>query len=318
MSIKEPTFDMDIPARRPGIHPLALLSKVSEGRYWAYFLILPSLILVALVILYPVLHGINLSFQELRLTRPQNNGFIGLEHYRELLLEDKVFRIALWNTAIYVGGGVISQFIVGLVAALALNKGGIVMKAASVVVLLPWILPSVVAGNIWALMLDARLGVLNDIFVNLGLLPQYKAWFADPATALPATMVISLWRGFPFFTLLMLAGLQAIDDDLYEAAAVDGANRWQQFWAITLPMLRPVIVATVVLRVIGLVNAPDLVLLLTNGGPGYATQLISLYAVQNAFTDFDFGYAGAISVVTFVILMIFTALYVRITRASQE
>src|SRR5690606_23363059 len=190
-------------------------------------------------------HGINLSFQELRLTRPQNNGFIGLEHYRELLLEDKVFRIALWNTAIYVGGGVISQFIVGLVAALALNKGGIVMKAASVVVLLPWILPSVVAGNIWALMLDARLGVLNDIFVNLGLLPQYKAWFADPATALPATMVISLWRGFPFFTLLMLAGLQAIDDDLYEAAAVDGANRWQQFWAITLPMLRPVIVATV-------------------------------------------------------------------------
>src|SRR5690606_711333 len=226
--------------------------------------------------------------------------------------------IALWNTAIYVGGGVISQFIVGLVAALALNKGGIVMKAASVVVLLPWILPSVVAGNIWALMLDARLGVLNDIFVNLGLLPQYKAWFADPATALPATMVISMWRGFPFFTLLMLAGLQAIDDDLYEAAAVDGANRWQQFWAITLPMLRPVIVATVVLRVIGLVNAPDLVLLLTNGGPGYATQLISLYAVQNAFTDFDFGYAGAISVVTFVILMIFTALYVRITRASQE
>src|SRR5690606_5768286 len=164
MSIKEPTFDIDIPARRPGIHPLALLSKVSEGRYWAYFLILPSLILVALVILYPVLHGINLSFQELRLTRPQNNGFIGLEHYRELLLEDKVFRIALWNTAIYVGGGVIAQFIVGLVAALALNKGGIVMKAASVVVLLPWILPSVVAGNIWALMLDARLGVLNDIF----------------------------------------------------------------------------------------------------------------------------------------------------------
>jgi multiple sugar transport system permease protein len=318
MSLSEPTLENSLPARRLSFNPLALLGQVSEGRFWAYFLILPSLILVALVILYPVLHGIGLSFQEMRLTRPQNNGFIGLEHYQELFLEDDIFRTALWNTVIYVGGGVIAQFVLGLIAALALNKGGIIMKAASVIVLLPWILPSVVAGNIWALMLDSRLGVINDIFVNLGILSQYKAWFADPATALPTTMVISMWRGFPFFTLLMLAGLQAIDDDLYEAAAVDGANRWQQFWGITLPMLRPIIVATVILRVIGLVNAPDLVLLLTNGGPGYSTQLISLYAVQKAFTDFDFGYAGAISVVTFLILMIFTVVYVRITRASQE
>jgi multiple sugar transport system permease protein len=317
MSIGEPTLENSLSVRRVTFNPLALLGRVSEGRYWAYFLILPSLILVSLVILYPVLHGIGLSFQEMRLTRPQNNGFIGLEHYQELL-EDEVFLIALHNTVVYVGGGVIAQFVLGLIAALALNKGGLIMKAASVVVLLPWILPSVVAGNIWALMLDSRLGVINDIFVNIGLLPQYKAWFADPNTALPATMVISMWRGFPFFTLLMLAGLQAIDDDFYEAAAVDGANRWQQFWGITLPLLRPVIVATVVLRVIGLVNAPDLVLLLTNGGPGYATQLVSLYAVQNAFTDFDFGYAGAISVVTFVILMLFTVIYVRVTRASQE
>jgi multiple sugar transport system permease protein len=306
-----------LPVSRFTLNPLVWLGRLSEGRNWAYFLILPSLLLVALVILYPVLYGIGLSFQEMRLTRPDRNAFIGLEHYQDLLT-DRVFHAAVRNTVIWVVVGVISQFTLGLVTALSLNKGTLFMKVAGVIVLLPWILPSVVAGNIWALMLDSRLGVINDIFVKIGLLAQYKAWFADPNTALPATMVISLWRGFPFFTLLLLAGLQAIDEDLYEAASVDGASRWSQFWHITLPLLRPVIVATVVLRVIGLVNSPDLLLLLTGGGPGHATQVLSLYAFQNAYIDFDFGYSGAISVVMFVILMVFTVVYVRVTRAAQE
>ncbi len=317
MGIHEPTIEHPISQRRLTLNPITLLGSISEGRLWAYYLIIPSLILVTVVILYPVLYGIGLSFQEMRLTRPDRNGFIGLEHYQDLLT-DEVFHTAVRNTLIWVVVGVISEFTLGLITALALNKGGIFMKAAGVVVLLPWILPSVVAGNIWALMLDSRLGVLNDMLVKLGLLEQYKAWFADPNTALPATLVIALWRGFPFFTLLLLAGLQAIDEDLYEAASVDGANRWSQFWAITLPLLRPVIVATVVLRVIGLVNSPDLLLLLTNGGPGHATQVLSLYAVQTAFTDFDFGYSGAISVVMFAILMVFTVIYVRVTRAAQD
>lgn len=317
MSVSDPTLQNSFSTRRLTLNPFTLLSHISEGRYWAYYLIIPSLILVAAVILYPVASGINLSFHEMRLTRPDRNGFIGLQHYQNLLT-DSVFQTAVRNTLVWVVFGVLSQFLLGLISALALNKGGLFMKAAGVVVLLPWILPSVVAGNIWALMLDPRLGVINDIFVKVGLLTQYKAWFADPATALPATMVISLWRGFPFFTLLLLAGLQAIDDDLYEAAAVDGASRWNQFWHITLPLLRPVIVATVVLRVIGLVNSPDLLLLLTGGGPGYATQVLSLYAFQKAYTEFNFGYSGAISVIMFVVLMVFTVIYVRVSRMAQE
>ena len=304
-------------SRHLTLNPITLLGRVSEGRNWAYFLILPSLFLVALIILYPVFSGINISFQEMRLTRPGRDGFVGLKHYQDLM-GDTVFRQAVYNTVIWVVVGVVSQFTLGLVTALSLNKGGFFMKVAGVIVLLPWILPSVVAGNIWALMLDSRLGVINDIFVKMGLLEQYKAWFSDPNTALPATMIIALWRGFPFFTLLFVAGLQAINEELYEAASVDGASRWSQFWHITLPLLRPVIVATVVLRVIGLVNSPDLLLLLTNGGPGHATQVLSLYAFQNAYIDFDFGYSGAISVVMFAVLMVFTVIYVRVTRAAQE
>src|SRR5690606_36515506 len=195
MSVSDPTLQNSFSTRRLTLNPFTLLSHISEGRYWAYYLIIPSLILVAAVILYPVASGINLSFHEMRLTRPDRNGFIGLQHYQNLLT-DSVFQTAVRNTLVWVVFGVLSQFLLGLISALALNKGGLFMKAAGVVVLLPWILPSVVAGNIWALMLDPRLGVINDIFVKVGQLTQYKAWFGDPATALPATMVISLCRGF--------------------------------------------------------------------------------------------------------------------------
>ena len=299
------------------LNPIEHLGRLTEGRYWAYYLIIPSILLVAAVILYPVFSGIGLSFQEMRLTRPDKDGFVGLGHYQDLM-GDKVFRKAVQNTLIWVVFGVGSQFALGLITALCLNRSGRFMKVAGVLVLLPWILPSVVAANIWALMLDARLGVINDVLVKLGVLESYHAWFADPNTALPAALVISLWRGFPFFTLLLLAGLQAVDEELYQAASVDGASRLAKFWHITLPMLTPIIVATVVLRVIGLVNSPDLLLILTGGGPGQATQVLSLYAFQKAYIDFDFGYSGAISVVMFVILMIFTVVYVRVTRAAQE
>lgn len=298
-------------------NPFVFLGELSEGRYWAYYLILPSLLLVTAIILYPVISGIGLSFQEMRLTRPDRNGFNGLGHYRDLLT-DRVFLKALQNTFIWVVVGVSLQFLLGLITALCLNRTSRFMKVASVLVLLPWILPSVVAANIWALMLDSRLGVINDILVKLNLIDSYHAWFADPNTALPSAMVISLWRNFPFFTLLLLAGLQAIDEELYQAASVDGANVLSKFWHITLPLLTPIIVATIVLRVIGLVNSPDLLLILTNGGPGHSSQVLSLYAFQKAYIDFDFGYSGAISVVMFVFLMIFTIIYVRVTRAAQE
>ena len=289
--------------------PFTLLGKLSETRGWAYYLIIPSLFLILLVVIYPLFSGISLSFQEKRLTRPDKDAYIGLEHYRELLKDDE-FWLSLKNTGEWVVVGAISQFLLGLCTALALNRSGWLTKLISVIVLLPWILPSVVAANIWALLLDPRLGVLNDILVKIGALDSYFAWFANPDTALPAALVVELWRGFPFFSLMLLAGLQGIPEDLYEAAAVDGASPWSKLRFITMPMLKPVIIAAVILRVISLVNSPDTLLILTNGGPGHATEVLSLYAFQTAYASFDFGYAGALSVVMFAILMAFTALYV--------
>ena len=274
--------------------------------------------MVGAVVVYPVASGILLSFRQMQINRPRlGEPWVGLDHYRRLW-EDEVFRTAAGNTVYWVVGGADSQFLIGLIAALALNRSLPGFRVARVLILLPWLLPSVVAGHMWALLLDSRLGVINDLLVE-GQHHRYaSAWFAEPDTAFPAVLVAELWRWFPFFTLFLLAGLSSIPDELYDAAAMDGAGMRRKFFDITLPLLQPVIVASVILRVISLVNSPDLLIVLTNGGPGQKTQILSLYAFQTAYNSFNFGYAAAISVVLLLVLVVFTVVYVRISKVTQE
>jgi multiple sugar transport system permease protein len=316
LSVTNPSSRTASTSYKFSLNPLTHLAAFSERRHWAYLLILPSLILVAAIVIYPVISGMLISFQQLRLNRPTQTGFVGLDHYADLI-KDPVFQKALVNTLLWVVFGVGTQFLLGLVTALGLNRPLPGMRIARVLVLLPWLLPSVVAGNMWALMLDSRLGVINDLLVKLGLLSTGRPWFADPTTAFPALLVVALWQGFPFFALILLAGLQGIPEDLYEAAAVDGASRWQQFLHVTMPLLTPVTVAVVILRVIGMVNSPDIIIILTNGGPGHATETLSSYAFDTAYQGFNFGYAGALSVIMFLILMIFTVVYVRASGITK-
>ncbi len=301
-------------SRRPF---LSGLGEISETRYWVYLLLLPSLLLLFLVVAYPTIYGFFISVREMRLTRPGLNGWVGMKHYAAMM-SDRVFWISLKNTAIWVVAAVTIEMALGFVAALALNRNLPGTKIFGILILLPYFLPNVVAGHMWALLLDPRLGVINDILVRLGILSTYKAWFADPNTALAATILVEAWHGFPFFALLFLAGLKGIPEDLYKAAAVDGAGAFTKFRLITVPMLKTVITAAVILRVISLVNSPDLLLVLTGGGPGNSTQVLSLYAFQTAYRDFNFGYAGALSVVMFFILMVFAMIYIRLARITRE
>lgn len=296
---------------------LSDLGEISETRYWVYLLLLPSLLLLFLVVAYPTIYGFFISVREMRLTRPGLNGWVGMKHYAAMM-SDRVFWISLKNTAIWVVAAVTIEMALGFVAALALNRNLPGTKIFGILILLPYFLPNVVAGHMWALLLDPRLGVINDILVRLGILSTYKAWFADPNTALAATILVEAWHGFPFFALLFLAGLKGIPEDLYKAAAVDGAGAFTKFRLITVPMLKTVITAAVILRVISLVNSPDLLLVLTGGGPGNSTQVLSLYAFQTAYRDFNFGYAGALSVVMFFILMVFAMIYIRLARITRE
>ena len=308
-----------VPAGASRLGPLALLGQVSETHYWAYVLLLPSLVLVTAVIVYPVASGVWLSLHEFNLLRATlGMRFVGLQQFSELLA-DRDFHTILRNTAVWVAFGATTQFLLGLVTALALNRKTLRWSPlARVLIMLPWVIPSVVAAHMWALLLDARLGVVNDILVRLGLIAGSRAWLAEPGTAMPAVLLVDLWRGFPFFTLLLYAGLQTIPEELHEAAGMDGASPWQQFRNITLPLLTPIIVAAVILRVIGLVNSPDLMIVLTNGGPGLSTFVISLLAFQTAYESFNFGAAAAVSVIMLVALMLFTLLYLRFSGVTRS
>ena len=298
--------------------PSNAMYTLIEGRYWAYLLIIPSMILVAAVVVYPVITGVLLSFREYRLNRPAlGTPWIGLEHYREMM-SDPIIRAALRNTLIWVVVGSISQFVLGLTTALALHRSLRGFKFATVLVLIPWLLPSVVSANMWRLILDSRLGVVNEILGRLGLISQGHAWFTNPDTALYEVLAVELWKNFAFFTLFFLAGLYAIPSEYYEASSVDGSGTLQRFRDITIPMLMPVIVGATILRVIGLFNSPDILLVLTGGGPGYATQTIALYGFQMAYLRFDFGYAAALSVLALFCLMAFTVVYVRASGVTKE
>ncbi|TCV58692.1 MULTISPECIES: carbohydrate ABC transporter permease [Neorhizobium] len=294
-----------------------MIGELSETRYWIYLLLLPSLVIILLVIAYPTIYGMAISFREMRLTRPGLNGWVGFKHYL-VMIDDPVFWVALKNTVLWVTFAVVLELGLGFIAATALNRNVPGTGIFAVLILVPYFLPNVVAGHMWALLLDPRLGVINDILVRIGILNSYKAWFADPNTALAATIFVEAWHGFPFFALLLLAGLKGIPQDLYKAAAVDGAGPIAEFRLITVPMLKSVIAAAVILRVISLVNSPDLLLILTGGGPGDATQVLSLYAFQTAYKDFNFGYASALSVVMFVILMVFAYAYIRLSKIGRE
>ena len=305
-------------SQRRHVSPAGVLSAITEGRYWAFILIAPSLLMVGAVVVYPVVDGFLLSFREYRLNRPAlGTPWIGLEHYRDLL-SDPIIRVALVNTLIWVTVGALSQFFLGMISALALNRSMRGLQAARILVLVPWLLPSVVSANMWRLMLDSRLGVVNDLLIKVGILDSPRAWFTSPDTALYEVLAVELWKNFPFFTLFILAGLHAIPQDLYEASSVDGSGAWRRFRDITVPLLMPVIVAAIVLRVIGLFNSPDVLLILTGGGPGHATQTISLYGFQTAYLNFDFGYAASVSVLALACLMAFTVVYVRVSGVTKE
>ena len=284
---------------------------------WAWALLVPSLVLVGAIIVYPLITGVSLSLHTVILTRPDlGRPVVGLRNFVELA-QDPVIRVAAVNTAIYVGVGVVSQFLLGLGAALLLNRSSKHIWMARTVVMLPWFLPPISAAYMFAFMVDPRYGILTRLLGLVGIDITGQGVLANPDTALWAVLLVELWRSYPFFALFLLAGLQGIPAELAEAASVDGASRLRYFAHVVWPLLRPIVLVSTLLEGIRLANSPTLILLLTNGGPGNATQVLSLYAFHKAYQEFDFGYASSIAVALLVVVAGFAAVYIRV-NAVQE
>ncbi len=290
------------PDQRSFLRRLAVASEP-----WLYSS--PALILIVAVMLVPLALGLSYAFRDVKLLNPFSGGFVGLEHF-ETLFDDRNFARALKNTLFWTGASVLLQFTFGLILALLLDRPFRGRAIAQALVFLPWAVPSFLSGLNWAWLFNPVVGPLPHWLYALGIVDAPTNLLSDPQHAMWGPIIANVWWGIPFFAITLLAALQAIPRDLYEAAAIDGANAFQRFRSITLPFLAPTIAITILLRTVWISNFADLIIVMTNGGPADRTQIVASYIFTQAFRRLDFGYASAIAVVLLGLLMAYSLLIV--------
>jgi len=270
-------------------------------RTWAtpYVLILPGMILLAVMMVYPLIQTVVFSFAKVQLPTFALR-FTGWSNFVAIFGSDNL-RPMLGRTVMWIVGTVVLRFLLGFWAALTFNatvKGTVVLR---ILCILPWTVPSIASANLWRWLLQSDTGLIDETLKSMGLPHLALNWLADPTTALPVVMIAYSWAGFPFIMLLLLAGMHGIPKETYEAAKVDGANWWQTFRFITIPSLRGVIIIAILLEIISALNSFDMLYVLTGGGPGNSSQILSLFIYQTGFTSFNLGGASALSMLLLVI-----------------
>jgi trehalose/maltose transport system permease protein len=283
----------------------------------ALFFLLPSFIFVAIFSLFPIFESFRLSFYRLILTLPWlGQKVVGWQNYIDLW-EDPVAMESLLTTLIFVGVTIPLELLFGLGIALVLNDvfhGRGLLRA---VVLIPWAIPTVVSSQMWRFIFNDRYGLINFIFFGADV-SRYVAPLADPHLALVAIMAAEIWKTTPFAALILLAGLQGIPDDLYEAASVDGATTWQKFRHVTLPLIKPALLLALLFRTIDSLRVFDLVFVTTQGGPADATNVLQFYGYKKTFAEGMVGYGSAIAVAVFLMSLIFSLAYLRFLQTSRQ
>lgn len=306
MSVVSPPVDRttEAPVRKP---------RVSRT---PYLLILPVVILIAIFIAYPVGSVFYYSLQHYNTATPFSNGFAGLDNFRQMF-HDPLFWGSLRFSVKWVVVEVALQLFLGLGLALTVNEAFRGRGLARALVFSPWAVSGVLTTGIWILLYSPSTGVMR-VLGDLGIGSGNTALLAGDHSVFWAAAVAELWRGVPFFAILILADLQSVSGDLYEAANVDGANRFQRFVHVTLPHLRDAILLATLLRCVWEFNNVDLLFTLTGGGPANATTTLPLYIAQKAVSAQDFGYGSALTTAAFLILLFFSIVYLRLSKFGQE
>lgn len=281
----------------------------------AYILLAPALGLLAATLILPVLSAINISLHDVRVIG-SDGPWAGLDNYTRIL-GDTVFWSALGTSAIWVVSNSVVQTVLALIAALVLNQKFPGVRIARVWIILTWIIPTVVVVIIWRWLLSPSGGLINPMLIQLGIISKPMGFFASGPWAMASLVLINSWRWFPFVAVMLLAGLQRIPSDIYEAAAVDGANALQRFRLITWPLLQPTLLVLTVMGTLLSFNVFDIIWLLTAGGPANATQTLPVLIYQTAFKAYRMGDAAAMSVIA-SLLMIGLAIVLLKALAPKE
>ena len=285
-------------SRRTLVFPLLLLT--------------PALAVLLSLSIYPLIYSITISLQ-----RETADGVKWTLGNFARLASDGFFLTAMAHTFVFAAAALVLEFSIGLGLALLLNtqmRGRGFFRAT---LLIPMMLPTVVVGVVWRLMLNANFGAINGTLKDFGINTESLTWTASPRLAFLSVIVVDVWQWTPFVFLVLLAGLQAIPQEPYEAAVIDGSSRWQTFRYVTLPLLKPAILIALLLRTMDLLRVFDQIFILTEGGPGFATETISLYIYRTAFRFFDFGYAAAMSFVLLALTNVISTIYIRLLQTKE-
>jgi multiple sugar transport system permease protein len=278
----------------------------------------PAILTILVVAIIPLAQTVTDSLFQISLKfenapRP----FVGLDNYLSALDDDDWFN-ALRITGLVAGVSVAIELVLGMLIALLINRafhGRGLVRAA---VLVPWALTTVVSAKMWAWIYDGRYGVFNDLLMRLHVIEQPIIFLVRPEVTIWAMIAAEVWKTTPFMALLLLAGLQLIPHELYEAASLDGASRWQGFWRVTLPLLKPTILVALLFRTIDAVRMFDLPRVLTNGGPGKSTETVVLYTYNTYFTSLNFGYGSTLAVMIFLIVVLVSFVYIKVLGAPTQ
>lgn len=281
--------------------------------------VLPAFLYMLIFVGYPIIRNIVLSFQDVNagnLVRGTKN-FIMLENYLELFKDD-VFRTSLVNTLKYTILCLIFQFLIGFILALFFNKRFSFAKPVRGILLVPWMIPVTVTALMFRLLFATDIGVINHILRSLHLISKNIEWLTTPGTAMFALVCANIWIGIPFNMILISTGLTTIPKELYESASIDGANKVQTFFSITLPLLRPTIESVLILGFIYTFKVYDLVYVMTSGGPVNSTHMLSTYSYKLSFEMFQYSKGSAVANVLLIILLIVGVFYIKATTAGEE
>ena len=274
---------------------------------------LPALIVLMMLIAYPVTYTGILSVTN------QQEEFVGLQNFRDVL-RPRVTTQALWNTLWWVFGSIFFQVIFGVAAAILLNQNFRGRAVVRSIALIPWVVPSIVAATTWAWMFHTEFGIINYMLTGAGVLEEPIGWLITGNTVLPAMIAINVWKLFPFVAIMVLAGLQSIPQELFEAAKVDGASYWEEVRHIMLPQIRPVVTAVTLLLVIWALNAITIIYAITSGGPANKTLITPIQIFRLAFESSAFNQSAALAVMFFGVVMLIVFIYIKslATESSEK
>jgi multiple sugar transport system permease protein len=305
----------DVIGTQARVRKRGIISHKAGMRLVPLFYVTPATLLFCLLMLFPMIMVVRYSLMDGAITK-KDAAFAGMQNYGAIF-QDPVFWQSVWQTLYFTVMSVIFHLLIGLAFALLLNSqrvNPVVRSILRVLYILPWLFTAVIIAIIWRLLLDPN-GVINSVLMTLQIVGFKVEWFSSPRTALHALTFVNIWAGYPLYMVSLLAGLQGIPKDLYEAAGIDGANEIEKFWYITIPQLMPIMISIALLDFIWTMQVFPLVWMTTGGGPIHATEMLSTYTYKLAFREYDFSLASASAILILLLSMSMTYFYIKHQKA---